>query len=108
MTRASVAVRDYVSVFCDLDPCERRAVFVCEGRDQQTVEQFAGFLDGHGGDPEQISEVCQDMSQAYLAGVREHLEQGAGDLRSLPRQAEALRGDRRGPPRRGQGAQGAV
>ena len=66
--------QSYVSVFCDLDPSERRAVFVCERRDQQTVEQFAGFLAGHGGDPERISEVCQDMSQAYLAGVRENLK----------------------------------
>jgi transposase len=63
--------QDYVTVFADLD--ERRAVFVCEGRDQGTVEQFAGFLGGHGGDSGQISEVCQDMSAAYLAGVREHL-----------------------------------
>ena len=65
--------QDYVSVFCDLDPGERRAVFVTEGRDHQTVEQFAGFLTDHGGDPERITEVCQDMSQAYLAGVRDHL-----------------------------------
>jgi transposase len=65
--------QDYVSVFCDIDPGERRAVFVCEGRDQETVEQFAGFLKAHGGDPDSITEVCQDMSQAYLAGVRDHL-----------------------------------
>lgn len=58
--------QSYVSVFADLDPSERRAVFVAEGRDQQTVEQFAGFLAGHGGDPERIGEVCQDMSGAYL------------------------------------------
>ena len=62
-------------MFCDLDPGERRAVFVAEGRDQQTVEQFAGFLTDHGGDPERITEVCQDMSQAYLTGVRDHLKQ---------------------------------
>jgi transposase len=66
--------QSYMSVFCDLDVSERRAVFVTEGRDQQTVEQFAGFLGEHGGDPERIKEVCQDMSQAYLAGVREHLK----------------------------------
>lgn len=65
--------QSYVSVFCDLDPSERRAVFVADGRDQQTVEQFAGFLAAHGGDPGRIAEVCQDMSGAYLAGVREHL-----------------------------------
>lgn len=67
--------QDYVSVFCDLEASERRAVFVTEGRDQETVEQFAGFLTAHGGDPERIEEVCQDMSQAYLAGVRKHLGQ---------------------------------
>jgi len=53
---------------------ERRAVFVCEGRDQQTVAQFAAFLEDHGGESRQITEVCQDMSQAYLAGVREQFE----------------------------------
>jgi transposase len=66
--------QSYVSVFCDLAASERRAVFVVEGRDQETVEQFSGFLGSHGGDPERIKEVCQDMSQAYLAGVREHFK----------------------------------
>ena len=67
--------QDYVTVFADLDPGERRAVFVTEGRDQQTVQQFAGFLKAHGGRPtEQITEVCQDMSEAYLAGVLKHLQ----------------------------------
>lgn len=67
--------QSYVSVFCDLAPAERRAVFVADRRGQETVEQFAGFLAGHGGDPSNITEVCQDMSGAYLAGVREHLGQ---------------------------------
>lgn len=65
--------QDYVTVFADLAPSERRAVFVCEGRDGQTVEHFAGFLEGHGGARERIVEVCQDMSAAYAAGVREQL-----------------------------------
>ena len=60
-------------MFCDLDSGERRGVFATEGRDQQTVAQFAGFLKTHGGDPKQIGEVCQDMSEAYLAGVLKHL-----------------------------------
>lgn len=67
--------QSYVSVFCDLGPSERRAVFVADGRGQETVEQFAGFLSSHGGQPERIKEVCQDMSGPYLAGVREHLKQ---------------------------------
>jgi len=65
--------QSYVSVFCDLDPSQRRAVFVADGRGQETVEQFAGFLGAHGGCSENIKEVCQDMSQPYLAGVRDNL-----------------------------------
>ncbi len=65
--------QSYVSVFCDLDVSERRAVFVADGRGQETVEQFAGFLGAHGGCPEYIREVCQDMSGPYLAGVRDNL-----------------------------------
>ncbi len=67
--------QDYVSVFADLD--ERRAVFVTKGRDQGTVEQFAGFLNAHGGNVENVTEVCQDMSEAYLAGVLKHLQSAA-------------------------------
>lgn len=67
--------QSYMSVFCDLDPSERRAVFVADGRGQETVGQFAEFLGSHGGEPERIKEVCQDMSQAYLSGVRENLKQ---------------------------------
>jgi transposase len=64
--------QDYVTVFADLG--ERRAVYVTEGRDQGTVEHFAGFLEGHGGKAENVTEVCQDMSAAYRAGVMEHLK----------------------------------
>jgi transposase len=63
-----------VSVFADLDPSERRAVFVAEGRAQDTVEQFAGFLAGHVGEAEKIAEVCQDVSGAYFAAVRKHFK----------------------------------
>jgi transposase len=58
--------QDYVSVFADLD--ERRAVYVTEGRDQRTVQEFSCFLECHGGEVAKVTEVCQDMSEAYLAG----------------------------------------
>lgn len=67
--------QSYVSVFADLDLSERRVVFVTEGRDHKTVEQFAEFLAGHGGDVERVSEVCQDMSEAYVNGVRDNFKQ---------------------------------
>jgi len=63
--------QDYVSVFADLD--ERRAVYVTEGRDQGTVQEFSCFLETHGGEVGSVREVCQDMSEAYLAGTLKHL-----------------------------------
>jgi len=63
--------QNYVSVFACLDEC--RAVYVTEGRDQGTVQEFSCFLETHGGDAKQITEVCQDMSEAYLAGTLKHL-----------------------------------
>jgi transposase len=62
---------EYVSVFADLD--QRRGVFVVEGKDHQTVQAFSLFLETHGGDPGQVSEACQDMSEAFLKGTLTHL-----------------------------------
>jgi transposase len=62
---------EYVSVFADLD--ERRGVFVVEGRDHETVQAFSLFLETHGGDPGQVKEVSQDMSEAFLKGTLTYL-----------------------------------
>jgi len=62
---------EYVSVFADLD--ERRGVFVVEGRDHETVQAFSCFLEMHGGDPAKVSEVSQDMSEAFLKGTLTYL-----------------------------------
>lgn len=63
--------QDYVSVFADLD--QRRGVFVVEGRDHETLRAFSLFLETHGGDPERVEEVCQDMSEAFLKGTLTYL-----------------------------------
>jgi transposase len=63
--------QDYVSVFADLD--RPRAIFATPGRDQSVVERFAEDLAAHGGSAEQITEICQDMSEAFLAGSLKHL-----------------------------------
>ena len=62
---------EYVSVFADLD--EGRGVFVVEGRDHETVQAFSLFLECHGGDPGQVKEVSQDMSEAFLKGTVTYL-----------------------------------
>ena len=60
-----------MTVFADLD--ERRGVFCVEGRDHATVQAFSLFLETHGGDPEKVSEVSQDMSEAFLKGTLSYL-----------------------------------
>ena len=62
---------NYVTLFVDL--FMRRVLFVTPGKDAATVEAFAKDLLAHGGKPEAITEVCQDMSPAFAAGVGAHL-----------------------------------
>ena len=59
--------QSYITVVHDLD--EKRLLFATEGRDHQTVVDFAADLKLHGGDPDQVLHVCQDMSAAYAKGV---------------------------------------
>ena len=59
--------QSYITVVHDLKA--KRLLFACEGRDHQTVVDFAADLKAHGGDPAQIEHVCQDMSAAYAKGV---------------------------------------
>lgn len=63
--------QDYVSVFADLDAA--RVTFATPGRDAGAYARFAEDLGAHGGSAEQVAEVCQDMSESYLAGALEHL-----------------------------------
>lgn len=65
--------QNYITVVHDLDL--KRLLFACEGRDHQVVVDFADDLKAHGGDPEQIKHVCQDMSAAYAKGVTAALPQ---------------------------------
>ena len=59
--------QNYITVVHDLDV--KRLLYACEGRDHQTVVDFADDLKAHGGNPAQIKHVCQDMSAAYAKGV---------------------------------------
>jgi len=62
---------DYITLVAD---SERRAViFVTEGRDANTVKDFASDLSAHNGDPEEIESVSMDMSPAFIKGVNEEL-----------------------------------
>ena len=59
--------QSYITVVHDL--ATKRLLFATEGRDHQTVVDFAADLKAHGGDPAQVRHVCQDMSAAYAKGV---------------------------------------
>lgn len=61
----------YVTVVADME--QRRTIFVAEGRDSDTIEQFTETLHSKGGNKEKIEAVCMDMSPAYISGTVEHL-----------------------------------
>lgn len=63
--------QDYITVVHDLDA--KRLVFATEGRDHQTVVDFAADLKAHGGDPAEVRHVCMDMSAAYAKGAAQAL-----------------------------------
>jgi transposase len=62
---------NYVTLCVDID--QARVLFATEGRDASTIAAFADDLVAHGGDAEAISEVCIDMSPAFIKGVGESL-----------------------------------
>ena len=66
---------DYITLFVDID--QARVLFATEGRDADTVAAFAEDLAAHDGDAETISEVCIDMSPAFIKGTAEHLPNAA-------------------------------
>jgi transposase len=61
----------YITVVHDLDA--KRLLFATEGRDHQTVLDFATDLKTHGGDPAEVRHVCMDMSAAYAKGATQAL-----------------------------------
>ncbi len=63
--------QDYVTVFADLDGLG--AIYATPGRGADTYKQFACDLKARGGQPSQIAELCQDMSESFLTGARTHL-----------------------------------
>lgn len=66
---------DYITLFVDID--QARVVFATEGKDAETVAAFADDLTAHGGGPDAVSEVCIDMSPAFIKGTAESLPKAA-------------------------------
>ena len=58
---------NYVSVFADLD--DPRVLYVADGKNAETIEDFKADLVAHNGDPEAIQDICCDMSPAFISGI---------------------------------------
>ncbi len=62
---------DYVSLFVDLD--KRNTLFVAQGKDSDTFNQFKHDFKEHNGDVKNITDISCDMSPAFIKGSREHI-----------------------------------
>lgn len=60
---------NYISVFVDMDT--KKVVFATEGKDSKTVATFKENLELHNGCADNITEMCCDMSPAYIKGISE-------------------------------------
>lgn len=66
---ASRRGHNYITLFADLDGS--RLLYATEGRNAEVLGRFRLDLLAHGGEPEQIEELCMDMLPAYLKGAAE-------------------------------------
>jgi transposase len=62
---------EYVTLVAD--EAERRVIFVTEGKNAETIEEFGKHLAVQSGNVENIKNVCIDMSPAFISGVSDHL-----------------------------------
>jgi len=61
----------YITLFVDLD--QRRTLYITEGKDNLTVNDFVDDFTAHSGDIDAIKDVSSDMSPAFIKGVTENL-----------------------------------
>ncbi|TCP53669.1 ISL3 family transposase, partial [Heliophilum fasciatum] len=66
---------NYVTLFVDTD--RSRVIYVTEGKGAGTLEDFTADFRMHGGSPEAITDICMDMSPAFIAGAETHLPHAA-------------------------------
>jgi len=62
---------DYITLFVNL--LTRKVVYITEGKDSKTIDDFVDFLTTHGGQSEHITDVSSDMSKAFIKGVKDNL-----------------------------------
>lgn len=66
---------NYITIF--MDPEQRNVIYVTKGRDSGTWAECRRQLESHGGKADSISEVCMDMSPAFIKGAEENFPTAA-------------------------------
>lgn len=61
---------NYITIAVDLDAS--KVIFATEGKDHTTVHDFRYDLTEHSGIPENIENICSDLSKAYIKGVSDY------------------------------------
>lgn len=60
----------YITIGVDMD--ERRVIYATEGKGADTIESIKDYLETKETPPEQISQVCIDLSPAFISGVESY------------------------------------
>lgn len=66
---------NYITIF--MDPEQKNVIFVTRGRDSSTWAECKKQLEAHGGKAENVTEVCMDMSPAFIKGAEENFPKAA-------------------------------
>jgi transposase len=66
---------NYITIF--MDPKGKNVICVAEGKDSKTWEKCKEHLESHGGDATKVTEVCMDMSPAFIKGATENFPKAA-------------------------------
>lgn len=66
---------NYITIF--MDPEQRNVIFVTKGRDSGTWAECKKQLEAHGGNADNVTEVCMDMSPAFIKGAEENFPKAA-------------------------------
>jgi len=61
---------NYVTVVVDIE--SSKVIFATEGKDHTTLERFSRDFEEHKGDPNSITDICSDLSKAFIKGVHEN------------------------------------
>lgn len=61
---------NYVTIAGDLE--SSKVIFSTEGKDHTTIDQFVPDFVKHSGNPENITDVCSDLSKACIKGVQDN------------------------------------